>query len=170
MTTNYATFNTGVGWQDTYRLEFAVRGTANGNRFVGNTNDRFFNTSPGSIEGANVYFDFAGGRIHTDGVWDVSEWYDVETYNYGFVCTPRSGGSAIVNSSTSRTHSPGVTTIYIGESGLSFDFGYLRIYDNDVLVKSYLPSLDANQVACMYEEVSQQYKYPSSGTWIYHDM
>lgn len=169
MTTNSATFNTGVGWQDTYRLEFAVRGTANGNIFVGNNNDRFFNTSPGSVEGANVYFDLNGGRIYSPGVWDVSEWYDIEVYNYGYVCTPRDGGAAITNQGSFQTFSGG-SDIGIGEGGLSFDFGYLRIYDGDTLVKSYLPSLDANQVACMYEEVSQQYEYPSSGSWIYHDM
>lgn len=131
--------------------------------------NRFFNTSPGSIEGANVYFDLYNSRIHSDGVWDVSAWYDVEVYNYGYVCTPRDGGAAITNQGSFQTFSGGVT-IDIGESGISFDFGYLRIYDSDVLVKSYLPSLDANQVACMYEEVSQQYEYPSRGSWIYHDM
>ena len=52
--------------------------------------------------------------------------------------------------------------------GEAFDVEYIRIYDNDALVKDYRPALDDNGVACFYEEVDGVYEYPYNGTFTAH--
>lgn len=42
-------------------------------------------------------------------------------------------------------------------------FYYVKIYDGSNLIKDYIPCLDKNGVACMYDKVSKQYAY-NSGT------
>lgn len=41
-------------------------------------------------------------------------------------------------------------------------FGF-KIYENDILVHDYIPTLDGNGTACLYDSVTSEYKYHSGG-------
>lgn len=48
---------------------------------------------------------------------------------------------------------------------------YFQIYDNDELVRDFIPVLDPNNVPCMYEKVSQTYYYNAgTGTFLYEEI
>lgn len=48
---------------------------------------------------------------------------------------------------------------------------YFKIYENDVLVRNYVPSLDNNSVPCLYETLSNTYLYnKGSGSFSYETM
>lgn len=44
-----------------------------------------------------------------------------------------------------------------------------KIYENDILVHDFAPVIDANDVACLYDEIAQEYKYVNSGTLEFYD-
>lgn len=45
---------------------------------------------------------------------------------------------------------------------------YFKIYENNVLVRNYMPALDENNIPCLYETISKTYLYNSgSGSFTY---
>ena len=72
-----------------------------------------------------------------------------------------------------NTFSPAVFTtpgtMYVGRcngdgaAGLHAYMYYVKIYDNDVLVRDFVPVLDKDGVACMYDRVTSQFFY-NAGT------
>ena len=45
---------------------------------------------------------------------------------------------------------------------------YCQIYENDVIVRDFVPALDSNNVACLYDRVSQTFFYNAgTGTFGY---
>lgn len=49
------------------------------------------------------------------------------------------------------------------ETTISARIYYFQIYDNDILVRDFVPALDQNGVPCMYDRVEQKYYY-NAGT------
>ena len=169
--TNIAEMNTGVVPTTTTKVVGRFRGSAVGNWFVGIEGQgwRGFNSQNTFYVDVNGM----GARINQSG-WDTTKWYDVEFGNFFFTCTPVDGGTTISNSGSSRsfTHTNplklgSATYDWMGEYE-QFDCAGFKIYDGTTLVKDYRPALDPNNVACLYEELSGVYEYPSTGTFIAH--
>jgi hypothetical protein len=52
----------------------------------------------------------------------------------------------------------------------SFCLEYCKIYNNDVLIKDFIPVLDDNDIPCLYEQVEQEYYYnKGSGAFSYSE-
>ncbi len=64
----------------------------------------------------------------------------------------------------------------INTGGVASNFGIVRlysfkIYENDVLVKNYIPVLDSDDIPCLYETIGKTYYYKSgSGTLNYQEL
>jgi len=71
------------------------------------------------------------------------------TYTNMYLFTQHNGNRIDTNKSTTRLY-------------------YCKIYDNDELKRDFIPVLDENNVACLYDKVSQTYFYNSgTGTFEY---
>lgn len=168
-----ATFDTGVVPTVDTRIEGRFRGTSEGYVIVGvggdevSPNYRFFNS------GDSAYLDIGSGRISTGGAWDTTKWNDVSAGDYWYDVLPE-GGSVIHEEGT---YSPftSYNTLKFSDADYEWSGNYsnldcagFKIYEGETLVKDYRPALDPNGVVCFYEEVSQQYEYPTVGTFTAH--
>ena len=155
-------------------LSTCLSGNANGQCFIGfkyfsdQEDYRVFNNN------STLYFDmgsgsFTGGRISISG-WDSSKWTDISAWNFGFKFTPE-GGSEI--SATGTRHSTvdwdanGTINVAGTGTGNNYDMciKFLKIYENNVLVRDFKAAVDANDVAGLYDEVEGVFYYPTGGAW-----
>ena len=173
--TNVAEMNTGHIPTVNTRVTGRFRGAALGNWFVGNEGQKWRFFTAGSTNNT-FYTDVngMGNRISQSG-WDTTKWYDVDAGNFYFTCTPVDGGTTLSQTSSTRsfTHTTplklGSATYTTGGEYERFDCAGFKIYESGVLVKDYRPAVDGNNMACFYEELSQTYCYPSSGTFLAYD-
>lgn len=113
-----------------------------------------------------MYFDCGSDRINTsDGSYTLDGWNTIDTTNYSLSCTPEGGSTYTASGSTHSSSSWEQKPMLVGIDR-SINIRSLKIYEGSELVKDYRPAKDDNGVVCLYEEVSQQYEYPSIGDFI----
>lgn len=171
--TNGAVMSTGYKPGVNTSLSTSLRGTCNGDAFIGfytgnDTNDwRIFDFRGG------LQLDMGGSGSLGDrlqiGSWDTNVWNAVSAYNYGGQLTPEGASTQSASGSRHATADwdpDGVILIggYNMSTGRSYDCGGLKLYENNVLVKDFRPAR-MNGVVGMYETVDGVFYYPTGGAW-----
>lgn len=124
---------------------------------------RFRRYSSNEILGAN--WGNASGTYYSNYIYEYTAWSTLETVEYG--CN-----GLIVNSNlaiASETTSPvdGTYSIYLfatNKAGSVFrpsaiKFSSCQMYEGNILVRDYIPVIDANNVVCLYDQVTKTFYY-----------
>lgn len=126
----------------------------------------------------NYYWYFYYGNnpsIQTNLVYNP---YEVDTYTLDYTLTKDTyslTSNGETDSGTRTSFVPTNSELYMFRRGTDASYEhvgriyYCKIYVDDVLVRDYIPVLDANSVPCMYDKVSKQYFYNgySGNTFLY---
>lgn len=130
--------NSGSGESNSFRI------------FMAKNPDRWY-LDFGSGEGGNR---ISGGNIATNTI------YTIEVGNR--YIKDKISGSNIISGST-VSFSDKTYTFHISNSGEQLTIYYCKLWDNNKLVRSFIPVKDENEVVCLYDKISNQYFY-NAGT------
>lgn len=181
------TFDTGV--QITNRTKFQIKykwmyssgGMLVGDTNAGNDNDdyRFFNYMTNSTYGpGTLYFDINSKRKSTSSssFAPIDKTFEIECGNHyiknlvdgkiktGKIDTDvftRAGNIALWGGNANA----GETTLSNTDGAIIY---YLKVYDGDTLVRDYVPALNSNNQAGLYDKVTKEFYLPSGTGTLYH--
>ncbi len=131
-----------------------------GNMIIGytrGTNDlyRLFNA------GGLIYFDYGNHQQRISG----GQFSNGTTYDFlvGTQYVQNYETKKIIIGISKNLPFLGTDNMYILKDGAKGKIYLLQIYDNDVLVRDFIPVLDSNNVPCMYDKVEHKFYY-NAGT------
>lgn len=137
----------GLRQYPTYTIGIRDVGTNNEQYFQFGS-ERYFKQDTGFLYGSRHVFVLSkNGFSIDDTFFSYSREYDFEqsTYDiYMFACND--DYQSTINNPKPRSYTP--AKIY-----------YFKIYDNDILVRDFIPVLDYNKIPCMYDKVENKFYY-----------
>ena len=155
-----------IKFQIKYKLLYKSGGLLVGDPDSSDDNNdyRIFNYS------STIYYDVGSGRI------DMTSSYAGPTNNiYELECAPhyiKSLTNNRINGSVSTSAFTRSNNLHLFRPNQTDTDGvyvyYFKVYDNDTLVRDYVPALNINNQAGLYDKVTKQFYLPSGTGTLYH--
>ena len=117
-----------------------------------------------------LYFDFKNYRILRVGYASlVNNYTQIEFGNYYVkVNDSEIFSGAYVNKFTSDGNIYLFSPNSLGKNGSKYKLYYLKIYDNDKIIRNFIPVLNKDKIPCLYDSVSKQTFYnKGTGEFLY---
>lgn len=128
---------------------------------------------PRRVNNGQVFVHYNNGDVTTSYNWEKNKIYEVSTRNDKIIVNGETKLEGINKSETFSSSSYVYLMAYGGglsNAALRFvgKLYYCKIYDGDTLVRCFIPALDENGMACLYDKVEKKFYYNSgTGTFNY---
>ena len=128
---------------------------------------------PRMVNNGQVFVLYNNGSVTTSYNWEKNKIYEVSTRNDKIIVNGETKLEGINKAETFSSSSYVYLMAYGGglsNAALRFvgKLYYCKIYDGDTLVRCFIPALDENGMACLYDKVEGKYYYNAgTGTFSY---